>query len=461
MKNIHKIIAGAALMLTATAVQAQHTESGYFTDGYLFRHEMNPALGNEQNYVSMPLLGNLDLTMHGNLGVKDILYNVNGKTSLFTNPLVSSSEFLGNINDKNRLGTDIKIQLLGAGFKAFGGYNTIGLSMRANIETLIPGTLFSLVKEGLTNKTYDIKDFKAHANAYTELAFGHSRELNEQWRVGAALKILLGGANMDAYLDKAELTFNGNDWTAVTNATIESSVKGLSYKTKTTERGPEGHKTPHTYMNGMDIDGAGLNGFGLGLDLGAEFKPNDDWKFSAALLDLGFLSWSNNMVASTNGDRTFSLDNYTFNADKNADNSFENEADRMTEDLATLYELQDNGDKGGRTTGLAATMNLGAEYTLPTYRQLSFGLLNTTRIHGTYSWTDFRLSANWAPAKVFSMGANFAAGTYGCCFGWILNVHPTGFNLFLAMDRTLGKLAKQGLPLSSNGSVTMGINFPF
>lgn len=461
MKNLKTIIASVALLFTATAAQAQHTESGYFTDGYLFRHEMNPALGNDHNYVSMPGLGNLDFTLHGNLGIKDVLYNVNGKTALFTNPNVSVSEFLGNINEKNKLGTDFKIQILGAGFKAWDGYNTIGINVRSNIETNIPGSLLKLAKEGLTNKTYDIKDFKAHADAYVEVALGHSHKLNDQWCVGAALKVLLGGGNVDAYFDKAELTFNGNDWTAVTNATVESSIKGMTYKTETTERGPEGHQTPHTYVNDVDVDGAGINGFGLAVDLGAEYKHNDDWKFSAALLDLGFISWSNNMVASTNGDRTFSLDSHTFNADKDADNSFGDEMDRVTEDLAKLYELQNNGDKGGRSTSLAATLNLGAEYTLPVYRKMTFGLLNTTRFNGAYTWTNFRLSANWKATKAFSMGANMAVGTYGTAFGWIINAHPNGFNFFLAMDNTIGKMAKQGAPLSSNASVTMGINFPF
>ncbi|MBQ0158995.1 MAG: hypothetical protein KBS47_08420, partial [Bacteroidales bacterium] len=156
MKHLHTIIVSAALLLTAMAAQAQHTESGYFTDGYLFRHEMNPALSNDQNYVSMPALGNLDLTMHGNLGVKDVLYTIDGKTALFTNPLVSATEFLGNINERNRLGVDIKMQMLGAGFKAFGGYNTIGINLRANTEANVPGTLLRLAKEGLTNQTYDI-----------------------------------------------------------------------------------------------------------------------------------------------------------------------------------------------------------------------------------------------------------------------------------------------------------------
>lgn len=135
--------------------------------------------------------------------------------------------------------------------------------------------------------------------------------------------------------------------------------------------------------------------------------------------------------------------------------------DRLGEGIATLYELQDNGDQGGRTKMLGATLNLAAQYRFPYYDKLTFGLVNTTRIQGAYSWTDFRLSANVAPVKIFSAGASLAAGSYGVAFGWILNLHMTGFNFYLGMDRTLGSLAKQGLPLSSNGSVNLGINFLF
>lgn len=460
MKNFKYIIA-ASLLFASSFAQAQHTESGYFTDGFLFRHEMNPAIANEQSYVSMPLLGSLNLNMHGNIGIKDVLYNVNGKTSLFTNPLVPISEVMGNINNKNRVGTDLNMKILGVGFKAFGGYNTIGVNMRYNQESNMPYELFSLTKEGLTNKAYDIRDFRSHADAYAEIALGHSHKVNDQWRVGGALKVLIGGGNVDAYFDKAQVNFDGNDWTAITNATIESNIKGFKYQTTTKERGPEGEETIHTYVDNCDVDGAGINGFGLAFDLGAEFTLNEDWKFSAAILDLGFMKWNNNVVASTNGDRYVSLGSHTFSADDKAPNAFEKEMDRLLEDLAGLYELQDNGDMGSRTTALAATLNIGAEYTLPVYRKLKFGLLNTTRIHGAYTATDFRLSTNWAPGKAFSMGANIAYGTYGFAFGWILNAHPKGFNIFLAMDRTFGKLAKQGVPLSSNGDLTLGINFPF
>lgn len=456
LKNIYKAVAAAAcIAASAGAAEAQELESAYFNDGFLYRYQMNPALGNDKNFISFPGLGNLNIGMDGTLHLKSIFYNVNGRTTTFLNPAVSTAEFLDNIGNSSRIYTDNKIGIMSAGFKAFGGYNTISLNARDNAGVHAPHALFSLLKEGIANVTYDISDVGAMARGYVELGLGHSHQINERLRIGATLKVLVGGADMDARFDKAHLALGENQWDVLVNARIQSSVKGLTYDHDINEN------TGHEYVNGADINSPGINGYGLAVDLGAEYRLNRDWTFSASLSDLGFIKWKNNMLASTNGDQTFTTDKYTFNVDDDAQNSFDNELDKMRDDLSALYELNDMGDQGARTTALGATLRLAAEYKLPVYRKLSFGLLNTTRIQGKYTWTDFRLSANVAPVKCFSAGANLSAGTFGVGFGWVANLHVIGFNLFLGMDHTVGKLAKQGVPLSSNASVSFGLNFPF
>ena len=47
-------------------------------------------------------------------------------------------------------------------------------------------------------------------------------------------------------------------------------------------------------------------------------------------------------------------------------------------------------------------------------------------------------------------------------FGWLLNLHCPGFNFFAGMDHTIGKVTKQPyLPLNSNASFNLGMNFLF
>lgn len=51
MKRIGKYILAASLAAVGCNAMAQGLNSGYFVEDYKFRHNMNPAFGNEQNYV--------------------------------------------------------------------------------------------------------------------------------------------------------------------------------------------------------------------------------------------------------------------------------------------------------------------------------------------------------------------------------------------------------------------------
>ncbi len=155
---LKKIMICSGLLVGAASLNAQTTYSGYFLDNYDYRFQMNPAFGNEKGFVSFPTLGNLNFNMHGNLHVSDVVYSLNGKTVLFTNPGISTSEAMSRIHDKNRIGTANKIDILSVGFKALGGYNTVSLSAVANADISVPGAFFSLAKEGITNSTYDIEN---------------------------------------------------------------------------------------------------------------------------------------------------------------------------------------------------------------------------------------------------------------------------------------------------------------
>lgn len=448
-RNIKSVLVAAVMVLPFVPATAQNTYSGYFTDGYLYRHQMNPAFGNEKSYVSIPILGSVNMAFKGDLGMSDVLYNVNGKTTTFMNPNISAAEALSNIDDQNKFGMDIRMQLMSVGFKAFNGYNTIGLNFRSNLGFMLPGEFFRLAKEGVSNRSYLIEDMRMHADAFVELAFGHSHQINENFRVGATMKFLLGGANIDAHFKQVQLNLGEDNWTATSEAEIQSSMKGMTYETKTNT------DTNHRYVSGMDVDSPGVSGFGVAIDLGAAYKLND-WTFSAALLDLGFINWSNNLVASTNGVKTFETNRYIFNVDDDQPNNFDDEMERLTNDLSALYELDNKGDMGSRSKTLAATLNAGAEYTLPSYRKLSFGALSTTRFQGDFTWTEFRLSANWNPFKSFSLGVNGVTGTYGTGFGGIIKYG--GF--FLAVDRMMS-VSKQGIPVDANASFHLGTNIVF
>ena len=450
MKNYKKALLAGLTLISCTAISAQNTYSGYFLDNYTYGFQMNPAFGNEDNFISMPALGNLNIAMRGNLHLNNVLYNVDGKTVLFTNPDVPESA-VNKFKKVNRLSTNEKFDIMSAGFKAFGGYNTISIGARVNANIGVPKAFFELAKEGIENKTYDIRDLTANANAFAQVALNHSRDIKQVpgLRVGGALKFYIGAGNIDAYFDRAELQLGEDSWNVISDANIYASVNGFKYKTKYND------KTDKYYVNGADINFNGLNGFGVGFDLGAQYKWRD-FDFSLAILDLGFISWGKTQWASTNGEQRFETDEIDFNA-----NDLDAGWDKLKDGLDKIYQLSDNGELSSRTTGIGATLNIGIGYELPYYRKLKFGFLSSTVINGRYTWSQARFSANVAPVKWFSAGANLEASTFGCGFGWIVNFYTKGINFFCGMDHTLGKLAKQGVPLNSNAAFNLGINFPF
>ena len=466
MKLTNIRYAAAAVMLAvAGGAAAQGLNSAYFTDEYKFRHDMNPAFGNEQNYVSVPALGNINVNLHGNFGYKDVVLDnpmypqtSSKKMTTFLNPYISAGTALdGFSKGNNRIVGDVGITLLSGGFKAFGGYNTVELSSKTSFGMSLPYELFEFAKN-TGNKTYDIGDINAHAMSYVELAFGHSRQINEKLRVGAKLKFLFGLGRADLKLQDMKADLAQNDkWTISGKATADVSVKGFKYESEMDEyNNPD--KGEYEKVSDIDVDGFGLGGFGMAVDLGAVYQIDEDWRVSASVLDLGFISWSDNAQAVNRSDK-FEFDGFhDISVNDGAGVSFDDQADNYGDQITDYNNLRDNGDKGGRTTGIGATLNFGAEYNLPVYRKITFGLLSSTRIKGAYTWTEGRLSANWKPLNWLDGGVNFAVNSFTASMGWVLNIHPKGYNFFIGMDHLLGQTSKEFIPLSSNASLNLGMS---
>ena len=452
-------------MAVGCSAAAQTINSAYFTEDYKFRHMLNPAFGNEQNYVSIPALGNISVNTHGNFGYRDVIMSnpmypslSSKKMTTFMNPYISAEDALSGFSTgNNRITGDVSLTILSAGFKAFGGYNTIEINSRTTTGVSLPYELFEFAKN-TGNHSYDIGDINAHAQSFAEIAFGHSRQINDKLRLGAKLKVLVGLGCADVKMRnmKADLTAE-DKWTITGEATTDVSMKGFSYVSEEKEYNIEGSGT-YERVNDVDLDGVGVGGFGMAIDLGGVYEINEDWTVSASVLDLGFISWTNDMLAE-NRSKSFVFNGFhDVSVTSDRGEEIDTKVDRYGDQLADFANLTDMGDKGGRSTGIGATINVGAEYTLPVYRKVSFGALCTSRINGAYSWTEGRLSANYAPLNWLDGGVSFAVNSFTTSMGWVLNLHPKGYNFFIGMDHILGKTSKEMIPLSSNASLTVGMN---
>ena len=465
MKKSLRYMAAALTMAAAILpTSAQELRTSYFMETSNYRHQMNPALL-DSPYVGL-LFSNINIGMTGNIGAKQFIFDTNGlpgytgnyRYTTFMDPNVDAKTFLNKLHDKNRFDLYLNYNLFSVGFKAWGGVNLLELNLRSNTNLTLPKGLFEFAKTAGEKEHYEFGGLGMRTQNYMELALGHSRDINKQWRVGGKLKFLIGAAYADFTADNVTLDMTEDAWRIQSNAQVKASL----LKSDVIHEDPSKNSADgRPRVKKLDNFGFSLPGFGMALDLGVTYKPIENLTLSAAITDLGFISWKNTHHASSQGDYTFDgFNNIYIGSDKDQTEDIDDQFDQIGDDLEEMFSVYDDGTKTA-TQALAATLNVGAEYKLPAYDKLRFGFLYTSRIHGKYSWHQGMLNVGVRPVKWFECNVNGAVTSTGVTAGGMLSLKAPHFNFYIAADRFFSKMGKQGVPLnSSNGNITFGMTFP-
>lgn len=474
-----KYIAASLALCAASAAMGQGApRSAYFMDGYSYRHELNAAFLGDHNYVSIPGLANINIGLYSSVGVENFLfknsvYNPSSpyKLTTFMSPNVPADVFLNGLSDNNHINLNTDLTLLSAGFKAFGGFNTITIGAHADAGLNLPKDLFRFMKLGQQgpDTRYSFENLDIQANSYAEIALGHGRKINDKLTVGAKVKFLLGIENVTAHLDRMDVRLSDEQWLIDAQANVKIAAgTGLYVPTKQ-EAGSEIKRPGEESLiewNDVKYDNFGLSGFGLGIDLGATYQLLPDLQVSAAVNDLGFIGWKHAVTGRT-ADTSWTFEGFqNIAVSKDEPNYEENklgqQLDNMWDDLQDAILIHREAVDQSYNRALHATLHLGAEYTTPFYRGLTGGFLFSNYFGGCQSWTEGRFYANLKPAKWFDCTVNYAASTYGSSFGWMINFHPRGFNFFLGSDHQFFSITPQGVPVGkATAAFTLGMNITF
>ena len=469
-KNMKKSIIALSMAVAGLAAQAQELRTTYFMETSTYRHEMNPAYL-DSSYVAMPLiLGNLNLGTTGNLGLTNFVYEmqpswqgygVDGRNlTTFMHPAVSAKDFLDGLKGQNRFSFNFKYQLFGVAFKAFGGTNLVEGNIRANVDMALPKSMFEFMKTAGERADYDISDLGVKAESFFELALGHSRRIDDKLDVGAKAKLLFGLGRGELSADNLHLHMSDDYWKI--QGDVDASAALMNSTLEFEDASKNDPATGRPRVSGIDEFKGGLSGFGLAFDLGATYQLLPELKLSASITDLGFIAWSNTHKATSKGEWTFDgfKEDVYAGGTNTGTNKIGDQMDAISDDLEEIFSVYYDG-KGSQTKALAATLNLGAEYTLPAYDKLRFGFLYTSRFAGKYSWHEGMFSATVRPIKWFEASANFAAHSGGVSGGLVVDFHAPHFNFFIGADRIMGKVSKDFIPLNNtNTSLSMGMSFP-
>ena len=438
------LISTLTLLVVALSATAQ-MRTAYFMQGSTFRTDMNPALAPLRGYVNMPAIGGTGLNFNTNfLSLDNFIYpNPNGEGSvLFLNQAVKD-DFLKRLPENNKLSFDTQFNILGFGAYSRNVFWQVGLNLKLQSEAVIPKGFFSALTT-LGQGRYDLSNLHACINSYTEIFGGVSIPVSDYFRIGARVKGLIGIANIDMSVDEMYVNID--------EEIVEARMRGnMKYNSAMSPKVAQG--TQVAIKDLFDFGSFNLkNGGGFGVDLGAEGSLLDDrLRISAAITDLGFLCWGKKSTVKGDISGGFTYRGYDFN---------EKELDTEKEDIVINAGATDKGF----STRLNTSFNVGVEYAFCEDR-ISVGALSHTLFGHNATLSELTLSANFRPLSWLSASVSH---TFLChnrlgVFGFALNLHPNGFNLFLGTDFIGLKVAK-GTPIPVNmtsANLYMGLGFNF
>lgn len=454
--NIIKYTAAACLLALSSQFASAQTaiRTGYFAENYMYKHELNPAFAPNRSYFALPVLGGLNVTTNSNVGINNFLFPRDGKLLTGLHPSITADQFLGGLKKNNLIGVDFSMPIFSIGFRGMGGYNTIGLSLRENTSVSIPKGLFTFLKQGReAGDVFNMGNLGLKSDTYVELALGHQHKINEDIAIGGKMKLLLGAAHADAFINNMTVEMADDHWKIDADGSMNLAAGGINIPTKADSNDPS--KKVYDFDNIGDPK-AELGGIGVAFDLGINYKISavKGLEVSAAILDLGFINWKNVNNGTMSGSWRF--DGFDLSDD---DKSLNDQLDEIGEELKDFASFEP-GQSSSKTRTLGATLNIGASYALPMYDRLKFGFLSSTRINGVNTWSEGRFSATINPIGGFDFSINYAISTFGSSMGFLLNYATKGFSIFAGTDHMIGKLTPQYIPMSGRTSATFGIVFP-
>ncbi len=459
---------------------AQQINTLYFMENLPVRHLLNPAFSSSDDwYIGLPVLGLTQLNGSNNsLTFKDVIYLQNDQTVTFLNDATGTARFYNSLHQNNVFRADFQTNLLSFGFKTDIGHFNFSLSERLNNMVDIPKDLIGIVINGtpdLLNNSFNFTKLQTDLTAYTEAAFGYSHSIDEKLTFGGKLKVLIGNANLSVTNNNLTLNAGLDKWTLQGQGSVNESspVQFNNLLTSNFVRPP----LPNW------LDWLKPSGLGAGIDLGFEYKLTNHINLSAALLDLGFISWNAN-VRNINYSSNYTLNGlgqFSSSTNINTLNDIYTEFIKGNMLVDSIKKAFNKSFQVGKSTnpyitGTTAKLNLGFEYTFLNNR-LSLGLLSYSQIFKRTVMEEITTSINARPVYWFNAALSYSlingsANTFGAALGiktgivhWFV---ATDYIFFQKVDFSLSDISpswpafKIPLPYKSKAfNVSLGVNLVF
>ncbi len=452
MKNIKSIIAVVVATLCVTATIAQDHTAYFMTDATTAK-DQNAAIAPDRGYFNLPLLGGFSISTSGNMSISDMLYPIEGELVPLLDTRVSTEDALSGLKDMNSFSLSNKLTILGfgkytrkSGYKNFWSFD---LSLRTSFGFGVPYEFFDFAKSLPSQNS--IQNLNISLESYAEASFGYSRVVSDKLTVGGRLKVLAGLAKVDFNLNNLNVNLTSSEWAADVDGSLDIYMKGLEIGTEEGEDGSQSY-------NLDDLDFSSLSapaGMGVAIDLGATYQLLPNLTLSAAVNDIGFISWgkANNTSAKA------SLSNLSFGG---ADMELSN-GEAIVDEESTSFDMDFDfspAESKTNTSWLEGNIKIGGEYSFLDNR-IGAGLLYSTYFYRTGTECSLTGIVTLRPTKWFTIAGSyeFISDDYSS-FGLALNIAPGGINIYLSTNILTSKKSAQYIPINqTNMNFTFGLGF--
>ena len=413
-KFIIVIVAIFGGLLTSSA----QMRTSYFMEGSYFRTDMNAALAPTRGYIKIPVAGSLGVNFGNNyFSVNNFLYKRDGGVHSFLHDSVSADEFLNKLGNQGKVSLNLHTTILGFGAHSKKLFWNFDINFRSQTEITLSKDMFAAIKN-LTNGYYDLGDTHLSNREYMEAALGFAIPIKEFMTFGFRAKGLVGLADASLKMDKMYFDINEN----AVRAEIAGGIRANSPALNSGYNPSAGLDVGEMLNTDISKIKNGIKSWGLGLDLGFEFRFFDDHlKISVGANDIGFIKWYGPSTISGKAAAHFSY---------------------IGVDITKGDPKIDGGFKAGMTpsqgdyiTRLSASLNGGIEYNFLN-NWIAIGVLSHTEFCQNFTRTELTASLNFRIGRWLSTSFShtFLNGNQPGVLGWALNLHPPGFNFFLGAD---------------------------
>lgn len=377
------------LMLIGQA-KAQ-TNTLYFMDGIHQSLYLNPAYQDNCNgFIGLPALSGVNFQIGNNsVSFGDLFQDK--QDTLFIN----LNDIKDNLANNNYVIAGTNVPVFGLGFWIKNSYFTFNINNRTSAKLSVPLKFLQLITEGNGNyigadNPMVISNFGPDFINYHEFAFGLSKRVTHRLFLGARLKVLFGTVSAQTKNSEFKITTAEETYALDIETDMLFNLSGPV----TVSRDTAGN------IDNINIDDSdplqyalSTGNMGVGVDLGATYQFNDDFKFFASVTDFGFIHWHENVV------NLKQKESYSFSG-LNLD-SIGTDYEEMSAVLDSLKRFTNfNQSENDYNTTLNTNLYVGATYEVAPF--LDLGLLSKTSFYNKNVMQAFTLSTNFNPVKWFT-----------------------------------------------------------